>query len=102
MEVKIVVVILVTISVIALILYRIFEGQIWAPKIELCEENEVCVRLCCNNETTCDDFTMDDIRNLDQAKNLSSDFRLIKEEPCKEHYDSDARWHFLKVCFLSV
>lgn len=97
MEVKIVVVILVTLFVIALICYRIYEEKIWAPKIEVCGEDEVCVRLCCDNVTLCNGFTFDDIRNLEQASDLDSDFRIIKGEPCNFHYDTEARWYLLKV-----
>lgn len=102
MEAKIVVVIVVTLFVIALICYRIFEEQIWSPEIEHCGENEACVRLCCENETICNELTFDDIRNLEEANNLSSEFRIIKGEPCKEHYDTEAKWYLLEVCAYDI
>lgn len=102
MEVKIIVISLVTIFVILLVLYRVFEDKIFAKTIERCDEDEICVRFCCANEKKCEDASHFDVSEWVHASDLDKDFRVIRGVPCKEGYRGTAAWSFLSVIKKSL
>lgn len=97
MEVKVIVISLVSIFVILLVLYRVFEDKIFLSMIERCDSNEVCVRFCCTNKVTCENESHFEISDWLQATNLQKDFKIIKGQPCEESYIGGAAWSFLEV-----
>lgn len=97
MEIKAIVISLVTFFVILLVLYRVFEDEIFAQHMDRCEEDEVCVRFCCVNVTTCENETHFDVSEWEHATDLKRDFKVLKGVPCKDGYLGEAPWSFLEV-----
>lgn len=92
-----IVITLVSIFVILLVLYRVFEDKIFLSLVERCDSSEVCVRFCCTNKVSCENDSHFDVSEWMQATNLQKDFKIIKGKPCKEGYTGNAPWSFLKV-----
>lgn len=97
MELKIIVISSVTIFVILLVLYRVYQDEIFTEPIERCNIDETCVRFCCANETACENDSHFDVSDWAHALELKKDFRVIRGKPCKEGYTGDAPWSFLAV-----
>lgn len=66
-----------------------------------CAPGESCVRFCCKNESSCEDPNFFDLSGFEEAKNLDSNFKILKgDPPCAEinelfHHDSE--WQFSRV-----
>lgn len=63
--------------------------------VEKCGAGQVCVRFCCKNETLCLNF---DLSSIEQAKNMSDDYKVIQGKPCDNMYlETDEIWSFTAV-----
>lgn len=63
--------------------------------VENCEAGQVCVRFCCKNETICLNV---DLSLVEQAKNISDDYKVIKGKPCADMYlEIEEIWSFTAV-----
>lgn len=66
-----------------------------------CAHGESCVRFCCKNESSCADPGFFDLSRLEEAKDLDSNYKIIKGmPPCAEIddvYPHDSEWKFSRV-----
>lgn len=67
--------------------------------VQACDDDQICVRFCCEDEAACKDPNHFDLTTLDEANSLSSDYAVIIGHPdCVVYMETDHdAWEFLKV-----
>lgn len=99
MEIKVIVVSIVTLCVTGLVIYRVYVNEI--KPAEICEDGEKCVRFCCFDEKSCNDDEYFKIHGILQnhTEDLSQEFKILKGLEC-EFTEAVASWKFLEVFFV--
>jgi hypothetical protein len=96
MEYKSIVSISFVTFVLLLVFYRTFWDDFFAENIGHCNDDEICVRFCCF-DAECEDNSHFRIDHLEQAENLTANFKILKKISCTQLIDEEAEWWFLKV-----
>lgn len=66
--------------------------------VDKCEKNETCVRFCCGNQTACLNEEIFDLSEVNEAKSLSSSYKVLKGRPgCGDMYVEEGPWDFTQV-----
>lgn len=70
-----------------------------------CGVGESCVRFCCKNESSCSDPDFFDLRSVEMARDLDSNYKIIKGlPPCAERdevFHFEEEWKFSRVRIVS-
>ncbi|KAG5681355.1 hypothetical protein PVAND_010799 [Polypedilum vanderplanki] len=101
MLIKSIIIFLVSLTVVLIISYFIFEEaikEIFFPSLEIC--SEVCVRFCCSGSYFCDDKTNFDVSNISEAIQLRENYRVLKGKPCDQLYEESENWGFLSNGYI--
>jgi hypothetical protein len=96
MDYKSIVTIIFVTFVLLLIFYRSFGNDNFVENYKHCQDNEVCVNFCCF-DSECEDKNHFKIHHLDEAKNLTKEFKILKNFTCDPLDNEGETWRFLKV-----
>lgn len=78
---------------------QLIEGRL--SVVTECAAGESCVRFCCKNESSCADPDFFDLSGMAEAKDLDSNFKIIRGlPPCAERdevFHLENEWKFFRV-----